>query len=214
MSKLFVKSASHLRIVLWAAMVLLTTFAIGVGIYAINTLNSYAQEVNATVTESKNSEEVTADIRKRYAVVEELKQAAERAEKVVAERNEYLYQNTAISDLSTMASASGVTILSYTFVNDSGGTEVVTPQEQATSPETAPARLEGAAPATPSASSDAKPTALTIAFEQPLGYRNLLDFIHRVEQNITRMQIESVSISRDEEGAVTSEGLTLEVYIK
>lgn len=60
-----------------------------------------------------------------------------------------------------------------------------------------------------------KTTNVAIQLGGNLTYENLLHFLHLVEQNLTRMQVASVMLTRGEAGgSVGSQTLNLEVYIR
>jgi hypothetical protein len=56
---------------------------------------------------------------------------------------------------------------------------------------------------------------VSITLKTPIIYNNMIRFIKSIEQNLTKMQLSKISLAKDAaSGGVTSEALTLEVYIR
>lgn len=218
-------SAIRLRMTLFIGMGLAVMAIVALAIYGVKYLDGYATEVNAIVYESTTSNDRLAAIRQQVEALENNTSSVERARQIVAESKSYRYQDVIVRDLQSFADKAGIKIVSFDF--SSGNSEETSapaaPAADAADPSAAteggdanasadPAA--GAAPAQPV--SQLKSTTVNISLENPVGYRQLLQFIHYVEQNLTKMQISSVSLSGSQEDAssVTIDALTVEVYIR
>ena len=105
------------------------------------------------------------------------------------------------------AQKAGITISGYTFGAAAGAVTAPTP---------APAAADGsgaAIPATPAAAP--KSITASINVKSPTSYAKLMSFVHLVEQNLTKMQLSGISMTKEETaGQVTVSALNLEVYIR
>jgi hypothetical protein len=56
----------------------------------------------------------------------------------------------------------------------------------------------------------------TVSLKNPVNYDAMLNFIHLVEQSLFRMQISQISLSQSQgdQGGLTSDILTIEVYVR
>src|SRR3989344_4531964 len=72
-----------------------------------------------------------------------------------------------------------------------------------------------AANPTGSAASGIKSTTASITLAGENKYENIMNFIHYIENNLTKMQLSGVSLSKGKEGNnITVSALTIEVYLK
>ena len=122
-----------------------------------------------------------------------------RAGNIVADSQSYQYQNQIINDLNGYASKAGISITNIDFAADASAS---TAAPSAKSPGVA-------------APSGLKTSTVSITLQNPVSYNNMLRFIHAIEQNLTKMQISKVGLAKGSSGTdVTSEALTIQVYIK
>lgn len=197
-------NASQLRIMLLASIIGVIVL-IGIGFYFIQAqLYSFAVVVS-------HANEDAATSRDDIAIFEKLKQelaendaTVKRAQDIVAASKSYEYQDQIIVDLNTYATRSGISIASFTF--DSSGSQV--PGASALPPS-----VTGVKPKTSIAG--LKSTNVSIALKTPTKYRNLMNFIHSIEKNLTKMQLASFSAIKGEKAdEVSINTLEIEVYIK
>ncbi len=122
--------------------------------------------------------------------LENNKAAIEKASAVVSETKTYQYQNQIVNDIESYASKAGVTVLGYSF-----------PQDTAT--------------AKPDATG-LKSVSATLSLQTPVSYTNYLKFLKYIEQNITKMQITSLSLAPDTDNAnnIKDTAITLKVYVR
>lgn len=192
--------AIRLRVVLIVVLCLLIAGAIGVGIIGVDYLNKRALEVQQVVYDANNSSEKLQRVQELTAALENNKEAVDRAKQVVAESKSYQYQDVIIRDLQAMAKRADIEITNFNF-SASGATAAPT---------------QGAATTTPRPGGGLQSTTVNITLKTPVNYRNFLNFIHYIEQNLTKMQISKVGLAgiSDNPNSVESETLTIEVYIR
>lgn len=193
-------TATTLRLILVISMFIIA--GLGVAGFSLVTdgLRETANNVSQTVAEanaSQNNVQVLQQIQTKLA---QDKDAVERARSIVAESQSYQYQDQIIKDLTDYArrSSIGITNIDFAATKSSAtqpGATAQTPQQTATP-------------------SGVNSTIVTITLQNPVDYNSLLKFIHAIEQNLTKMQISAVGISKDPTGKVTSETLAIEVYVR
>ena len=177
----------------------------GVGFYFIQSrLHDFAVSVshaNEDAETSVNDISILQGVQKKLA---DNQGNVERTKKIVADSKAYTYQDQIISDLNAYAARAGIAIASYTF-NGGGATT--------TTPSTAASGTVGAAaqPTIPGL----KSTTVSITLKPPTKYENLLNFVHSVEQNLTKMQISGISLTKAQSPTeVSTNALSIEVYIQ
>lgn len=215
-------SATRLRTFLFIAMGLTIAAIAALVVYSVQYLDKYAAEVNQTVYESTTSDERLAAVRRQVESLKENESAVKRASQIVADSQSYIYQDVIIRDLQFFANKAGIRIVNFDFATQAAeDSSTPAPTPAAPTPGGAIDGDPGMAgpPGTeslPPAASQLKSTTVNIALANPVDYRSLLQFINYIEQNLTKMQISSVSLSRasDDDSKVTSDSLTIEVYIR
>ncbi len=198
-TKVLISSAVRLRIVLLSLLGLLVILAIALGFFGMQYLQAQATDVQKVVYEAVNGDQKVRRIQELAHDLETNQEAVKRSTQIVAERKNY--QNSIISDLQTIAKQAGVSIMSYTFTDNAA----------------AGSATSGAKPATPAApaAGGLGTKVVTISLKNPVKYRNLLSFLHYIEQNLTKMQVAQVSMSNVEgTDAITVDTLTIEVYTR
>lgn len=218
-------TASYLRIILSAALVVVAAVTVVIFIFGHGQLVNTAKETSelATKAESSNSEQRNLEMTKRELL--DLEESIERASSIVAVSESYKYQDQIILEIGELARKNGIVVESVTFDSSDAGsaatptaTTTVTPAEGATpgaetAAEGAPAAV-GAAPAAPAL----KTRSATIALSSPINYDQLISFIYLIEQNITKMRVLSLNLSTDsssgDRNAIQSDSLEIEVYLR
>lgn len=195
-------TASTMRIVLSALLLLVLAGMIGGFSFAYSFLDSAADETARLQAEATASGTKVQNLLSLNQQLSQHQSAVKKASQIVAESKSYQYQNQIITDLSTYAVRAGVAIQSFSF-NDkanssSNASNTDTPSDGNTDSSTGP-----------------KSTVVSIQLAERVPYPNLLHFLHLLEQNITRMQTAGVSlVSTENNGNVTVQALELEVYIR
>lgn len=172
-------SAVQLRFIL-ILVILILTIGSAVGFWVFHQhLMSYATQVNTDNAAAASSSNDLVRLQKLQTYLENNKVAVTRAKNIVADSKYYQYQTQIINDINSYAAAAGVTITGYTFgVGDAAGTQAVaTP----TAPTAVPIGL--------------KTTTATVAIKSPVDYQTVMNFLHSIELNLTKMNITSISLT-------------------
>ncbi len=204
-------NASILRIILFTAMLLLLVAGIGGFVFAIGQLKSYAVATSALDAEANAG---AANVRTLLALRVKLlllQPAVDKAHKIVAESQSYQYQNEVIADLSKYAKDSGVFITAYDFNAEASS--------GAASPSTPSSGGDLSAVTIPGLPAGVKATTVNISLRSPESYSNVMKFIQQIEQNVTKMQIGNIALTKsDVEGSsqdsVDLPSLQIQVYIR
>jgi hypothetical protein len=185
---------------------------VGAGIIftlASTQLRDVATTVSHKVADAKASQNNLANLKKIEKFLADNKEAVTRANDIVAESKSYEYQNQIINDLKTYAAASGVSIKSFDF--SAGNSATPTTPAPAAGATATPSAEPAATPAAPTL----KSTTVSITLDSPLVYNNLLHFVKAIEQNLTKMQISAITLSKGAgNNQVTTDALSSEVYIR
>lgn len=199
-----------LQVVLLLSMLLLVIGGVAIFEFGKNTLKNAAQDAAQTSADAQASQTAITRLQQIEKDLEKNKQVAQRASKIAAESREYLYQDQIIKDITTFATRNGLSIESIEF--GSG---------------TATGGSAGSAPSAPSGATSTptglpKPTTVagglktvtaTINLKSPINYISFLRFINDIEQNLTKMQLASLSLSASGDG-LSSDALTIKVYVR
>lgn len=198
-------TAVRLRIALTVVLVGMFVLALAATSYGLNELRTFASTTKETVANAQTANDRAELSKLKIAQYDKIPDAVDRAEQVVSDRQGYAYQDEAYRDLLAIARRTGVSIQRYSFSD--------------AKPSAQP--ISGNAPKSPTAPSGktqagVASTYITISLENPLQYRNFLNFIHAVEQNLTKMQIERIALSSgsDSRNEVVTDSITLEVFVR
>jgi TolA-binding protein len=186
-------TATKLRLYLSASLLLVVLVAIAALYFANDKLQTYATEVSQATAQAQESQNNIQSLQRIQQELADNKSVIERTRDIVADSKSYQYQDQIIKDLNDYAKQSGITITNMDFSAAS-----------ATTPTTL----------APSAPTGVKSTSVSVALKNPVNYTNLLRFVRSIEQNLTKMQISRINLSKNENNQVTSEVLTIEVYIR
>lgn len=111
--------------------------------------------------------------------------------KVVSDTKEYQYQDDIINDIVTYAAQTGLKLLSVTF----------------------PTSISSSSSKDKSA--PVKTMQAVIEIDKEFSYSKYINFIYKIEQNISKMKILQISIDLGKEaGSITGSSIKLEVYVK
>lgn len=184
-----------------AATLLLTAILVGVGFYlAQSTLNDFAKSVSNQIADSNASDSKIQTLQRLKQELAKREDVAQRTASIVADSKSYEYQDQIISDLSAYARDAQLSIAEFNFTG------------------TTPPKAGVGATATPAAPAPAglKSTSVSVILRTPVSYVSLLRFINSIEQNLTKMQLERISLVRSDDSpdAVSSEAFVIEVYIR
>ena len=198
--------AVTMRIVFALSLVLILV-GMGVVIYfGYTMLQGTAEEVSKVQTEAKAVDAKVQNLARLEKEMEKYKDSVAKAQQLVAETRQYQYQNQIINDLTTYASQSGVGVAGFTFASGSAGSKSSSGSSSTSGASGSTGASTGAGP---------KSIKVSVRLNEKTDYMALLRFMHLIEQNLTRMQIASVSMSKAEgAGQVNTQTLDVEVYVR
>lgn len=190
---------TSLRLILSLSLFVITGIGGAAFTFISENLMNVAVEVSHKVIDANASQDNLQTLKTIQTQLEQKKDVVERARSIVADSQSYQYQDQIITDLSDYAKRSNIEITNMDF---SATTQT------------------GAAATTPSAlkvpvPSGVKSTSVSITLKNPVNYNNLLQFIYSIEQNLTKMQVSKIGLSKDATGGgITSDLLSIEVYVR
>ena len=202
-------NAVNLRLILSVSLVLFVAVAAMI-VYLANTqLREVATIASNKAADATASDDAVFTLERIQKKLNEEKGTIERVNSIVADSQSYQYQNQIISDLNDYASKASITITNLDF--SAGNTTASTPG--APSP-ALPATPDAAAVA-PATTGGLKSTSVSVTLANPVNYNNLLRFIRLIEQNLTKMQISKVNLTKEADATeVNTETFTIDVYIR
>lgn len=195
-------TATNLRLILSIAIILVAILS-AVGFTLLSgMLKDFAGEVSKVAGEAQASDKNIQLLQKTQAELEKYKDTAIRAESIVSDSTSYQYQEQITRDLNSYAEKAGLTISGFSFD---------------TAAATAPAPAASTTPqaAAPQAAGINSKT-VTIQLDQSIPYESLLTFMNLIEQNLTKMQVAKISLSKasDDANNVAGQALAIEVYVR
>lgn len=189
-------TATKLRATLALSLLLITLVTSG-GFYVVNRwLRSFATDVSHATADATASHTTISTLQQLQERLAANREVIQRANSIVAESQSYQYQDEIIQDLNNYASTAGISITNFNFE-----TQGTADQQDTTS-------TQGITPP-----SGINSTLVSVTIQSPVNYDSLLRFFYSIEQNLTKMQITNISLTKSE-GEVASDDLTIEVYIR
>lgn len=163
-------------------------------VFAQQILSAKSLETDHVRIDANLAEEELLRLKSLKATLEREQGIVTKTAQIIAESQSYTFQDQVISDLSSYADKSDITITLIDFGAKPGD-----------KPPTAPGAL-----------STLKRTEITLQLANNTPYINLLRFIRSIEENITKIQITSVNITpvRADPTLITSPLIKLEVYLR
>lgn len=189
-------TATKLRAGLALSLLLIIIGAAAVFSVANGWLRGLATEVSHATADANASHTTVATLEQLQEKLAANSAVIQRASNIVAESQSYQYQDEIIQDLNNYATAAGITITNFNFE-----TQPTADQQTTETPSVAPP-------------SGINSTLVSISIQNPVNYDSLLRFFYSIEQNLTKMQITNIGLTKAEGSDVTSEDLTVEVYIR
>ncbi|HET7629973.1 MAG TPA: hypothetical protein VFK03_01225 [Candidatus Saccharimonadales bacterium] len=188
-------TATQLMYVLYGLIVVLLV-ATGFGFY-------YAKSfLGAAVADTNNLKDQASVNQQNVVKLQQLenelsKQAdvVERTQQIMADSQEYQYQDQIVKDINTYADRTGVRVIGYDFGD--------------------PGKKSADKTSLPTVSGTRIITA-NLTLDAPVKYTRFLNFLQAIEQNLTKMQVTGVNITPDQTDAdyVSNPGISLQIYVK
>lgn len=191
-------TAIQLRLLLSLSMFVIALL-VSVGFTFVNSqLKNYAVEVSHVAADANASRDNLQNLQKIETQLEDDQDIVQKTNSIVAESQSYQYQDQIITDINDYASRAGIGV---TDINFSSQTAATPSASAPTSPVVVP--------------SGVKSSSVVLTLKNPINYDNLLRFIRSIEQNLTKMQVSRINLSKDSvSNGVTSDILTLQVYVR
>lgn len=209
-------TASRLRLILSIIMVLVIIAGTGIFYLAYSQLSKTAGETGEQAANAKQSQNTVERLQRLQSDLESHKDAANMTSQITADSQNYAYQDRLVNDLTIYASRANLKIRTISFTNQAAGTSTgTTGGAEATPTPSADGAMGGETPTiTQAPSASLNKATVDITLESPVNYQNLLNFLHYVEQNLTKLKVSKVSLTKSDATDVTIDVLNLEVYLK
>jgi hypothetical protein len=203
-------TASKLRTILVVVLIGVTLLTGGLFYVSHKQLSAIASSVGQSLSDANASQNNLATLKQIEQELADNNSTVQRASKVVADSNQYNYQNIIVRDLNMYAQRSGLTITNIDFGSSQTGATSAAPAPTASA-------TPGAA-ATPATqpTGGLSTTQVVISLKTPIPYENLLHFLRAIELNLTKMQVASIKLSKASEDpkSVSIDSLTIEIHTK
>lgn len=149
-----------------------------------------AHSVRDTDHAKIDAEVSTAELQQLKSLQKQLaddQDIVDRAKQIAASTEQYRYQDQVIKDVSDYAARYGIRVNTIDFTSTSA----------------------------PAAAGGAKKVAFTVSLKGPLPYTTFMLFLRDIEQNLTKIQVTSLTLAPDKDPrAVATPSLSLEVFLK
>ena len=209
-------SASLVEKILILVVVVIFCATIAVYHFLSSFAKSQAIAANHSMITAQSSQKDIESLQKSYEWIQKNPDAVKKTGQVVADASEYKYQNQVIKDIESFAKQVGLNITKYTFSESAADETATGSGASATAPasgssDSAPAATGTAAGGLPAGLVSA---TIDIGFDEEVPYTKALQFIKKIEQNVTRMQITSLSLApvEDDRSQVTV-SMTISIFI-
>lgn len=217
-------SASLVEKFLILAVVVIFCATVAVYYFLSSFAKSQAVAANHSMITAQSSQKDIESLQKSYEWIQNNPNVVKKTGQIVADASEYKYQNQVIKDIESFAKQVGLNITKYTF-SESSTTETATGSGSSSAPPASEssgssvAATNAPAPAAGGATAGGPPaglvaTTIDIGFDEEVPYTRALQFIKKIEQNVTRMQITSLSLApvEDDPSKVTL-SMTISIFI-
>lgn len=192
-------TATQLRLLLSVSMFVIAALA-GIGFVFVNSqLKGYAIEVSHVAADANASRDNLQNLQTIEKQLDEDQDIVQKTNSIVAESQSYQYQDQIITDINDYASRAGIGITNINFSSQ-------------TTANTTPG---ASTPNTQAVPSGVKSSSVAITLKNPINYDNMLRLIRSIEQNLTKMQVSRINLSKDTStNGIISDVLTLQVYVR
>ena len=201
--------AVTMRIILVVVLIAILLL-MGGGFYlAYTSLEKTAKEVSEVQTQAQTSDAKLQNLALLEKQLKENSIAVDRAKQIVADSQSYQYQNQIINDLTYYANQAHISITSFTFQDSTAAASSSSSSTSSSSTSSTNSTLPA------STVNGVKSTQVAIQLGGNVAYQDFLHFLYLIEQNLTRMQVADVTMSKgDEPNTVSAQSLNIEVYIR
>lgn len=204
-------TASRLRAVLLVGVFLAVAGTAAGFWFSYKSLNEYATSISKLNADSQSGDSNIQTLRKLRTELDARQDVVADARALVADNA--TYADRAVGDISRIARESGVEITGFEF------SDSTTPDAGSAAPSSAPtpsATAPGGAalPQAGVAPTGVTKKTITVAIKSPIKYSNLLNFISKIESNELKLQIATVSMTKDKDDLVATQSFVIGVYVR
>lgn len=200
-------TAARLRLILIVVIFLVIAAVAGGFLFAHRSLTGYAAQISQLNADADSGDQNIATLRTLENRLDMERATIESARSVVADNA--TFAERVVSDITRIAAQSGVTITSLEYV-DSG------------TPSSGSSAAPAPTPTTPSAPGQATTTAptginkksISVAVESPIDYTKLMTFIRNIEANRLKLQISTVSLTKEDGNKVGTQSFSIGAYVR
>lgn len=196
-------TARRLRIILIVTMVLVILGAGGGFIYAKTGLDSYVASIRQLNADADSGNSNIVTLKNLKTKLEQEQTLINKTHAIIADNS--TYADTIINSITDIANSSGVAMTSLEFVDDAAA---------ATTGTAAPATTTPAAPSTTPVLAGVTKKSITVTLKSPLSYSSLMKFLAGIEMSTPKMQINTVTLSKDTGDNVATQAFTIQVYVR
>jgi hypothetical protein len=198
-------TATSLRLTLSISLFVIVILGGVIFSFADRQLKAAATDVSHVVIDANASRNNVQTLQKIQQELKDNKDVIAQANSIVADSQSYQYQDQIVSDLNKYAAQAGITItnLDFSAVDSSSSGSTGTKTPGTTSPTvTTPAGV--------------KTTSVAVTMNNPIGYNSFLKFLRSIEDNLTKMQVQKISLSKGTGSGdqISSDVLTIQVYVR
>lgn len=188
---------SRVRLILSISIVLIILAGAGIFYLAYGRLSEVAAQTGASAASALESQDTLQKLELLKTELDAKQDIISLTSRVTANSQNYAYQDLLVKDLTIYADRAQLNIKNINFTDQAA----------------TPAPTEGT-PTEGSTTTGLKKATVDITLETPVNYESLLNFLHYIEQNLTKLKISNVGLAKGEAGAVVIDVLNLEVYIQ
>lgn len=199
-------TATKLRLVLSISLFAIPLIAGGIFYYIYGQLQNVAVNVSHTVVDAQSRQSSIQTLQEIQTELNNDKDVIAKANSIVADSQSYQYQDQILNDINGYAAKAGITVTNVDFSsNSTSGSAGATARPGA--PQT---------PTTTVTPSGVKTVSVSVTMQNPVGYSNFLQFLRSIEDNLTKMQVQKISLSKGTGSgdSVSSDVLTIQVYVR
>jgi hypothetical protein len=198
-------TATSLRLTLSVSIFAIILLAGVLFYFADGQLKAVATTVSHATVDASASQNNVQTLQNIQRQLVNNKDVIAQAESIVADSQSYQYQDQIVSDLNKYAGKAGISITNIDFSasDTSGGSASKGQAGTTTTPNAA-------------APTGVKSTSVSVTMDNPIGYSSFLKFLRSIEDNLTKMQVQSISLSKGTGSGdqISSDVLTIQVYVR
>lgn len=209
-------NATMLRMVLFGMMGVIVAISAAGFIYGVTFVRTYAQQVSGKRSSAEASNNTVQTLENTKKQLNTNADVIAKANQLRADgkSNENYPEIKIINAVRQLASKNNLTINTITQGADTPAT-TTTPGGTASTPQPSTSTTGGATATTPTAASDT--VSIAVAMTTPVNYKDYLQFLYDIEQNLPILKVDGVTVKPSENGStdmVNAETLTIRMYIK